>query len=410
MKGKMPKANYVIDESEMISPSVFFIWVIIIDTILVITGLILLSQTVWVINVGKYMLTLLAIYHLISIGKQDADKVGVKLFMGRRLYRLEPGIVFVPRLICKQVTAARRQILVLAGTAKSAEEKAILESEIKEAEKRNVEVIRMPEPQRITFAEGQDDKNTDELDRRITSDPIVILIFVVEDMWPFWVKMGNVYNAAYILIETAITVLQEKCAKLTAAKALEKINRLNEGITERIEELIGERETKNKDGTRDMCPWWGIDLVSARVKSMGFPRRVNEAIANKRQTIIGSQGQKLKLINEGTGTAEARKKWLNAEADGLKRQGEIAESEGGKVAYQAQIMREALERSNYTIFSGPAAESLINMQDIAKGLAVARQEGKNITDKKTDVSSTDKKKNPKTSGKPKEEKKGGEEN
>ena len=132
--------------------------------------------------------------------------------------------------------------------------------------------------------------------------------------------------------------------------------------------------------------------------------------ANKRQTIIGSQGQKLKLINEGTGTAEARKKWLNAEADGLKRQGEIAESEGGKVAYQAQIMREALERSNYTIFSGPAAESLINMQDIAKGLAVARQEGKNITDKKTDVSSTDKKKNPKTSGKPKEEKKGGEEN
>lgn len=181
--------------------------------------------------------------------------------------------------------------------------------------KEDIEVVPegMVPPVRITFARDQSSStNQDPLAERITAEVSSFVRFRIKtkEFWSFFVRINTLEETRRQLNDMAVSMLQERLATLTAAEAL----RQQETVSDELDDLI---RTKTVN--------WGIELIDARIKLYGFSHDLNSAIAGmamsaaqKRSTILVSEGEQTRLTNEGVGRANAIEKELQARSQGLK--------------------------------------------------------------------------------------------
>lgn len=304
-------------------------------------------------------------YSIASIQKIPPTEKGSKYFLDKYLHTVSSGPTFVPQWLCSIRTATIKLIVIRIGKPdpKRDDNGKIIE-ETKEEYPEDAVVLHYAEPWRVTFAdhetaewgtltkaEQERFKTNDPLNRRLTTDPYMVIIGRVNNHRRFLETTATVEEAAFNIDRVARPALQEFCAKHTAAYTLQYARQAAEAIWDALEELVGDpnprndavRAKWNTDPTGEtkrvwLARTWGFDLIEVRLESLGLPRRINQEIANVRQaeyakekTIINADAEKEKRDREGQGVAAAKRHTGLAEAAVMAAKREVIIKDGGEL-------------------------------------------------------------------------------
>ncbi len=190
-----------------------------------------------------------------------------------------------------------------------------------------VSLVKLTPEERASYA-------TDPLAKRMTTDPHVFFIMKVHNFKQLIEEVGGFQEAVERIRDVCISVLSEYAGKTFVAKALTEIGELNRRLKERVEELIGDPEGKERLIQKGLTPnpSWGIDVTDLIVKNLGVHHDTNKAMIKRtvdiagadgdaRATIRRSEGRRTELINEGQGAASAKTAMNTAEADEISKKG-----------------------------------------------------------------------------------------
>lgn len=325
-------------------------------------------------------ISLMLVYTFASIKSVSPDKLATILFLGDPVIQVGSGPKFVPFLIASIRIDTQNYIQIVFGTP--IESKEGLTQPIKDTDTGG-DTYEVREPLRITASGYQSayygekpasmkeedwKKELKELERidsidplgqKLTVDPLLIARFKIINHPLFIKNIGSVKNVNRQVIDTSETGLQAFAGRRTLAHIQRTLDVANDHLTERIEWLIGEPDAKTPTGKSDADRkgWWGIDLESVQIKSLGLPKRVNKAIADaaqavsrKDETVRNAEAEKQKRILEGQGAAKAQELLLKSRAVGLSKIAEVIGEEPGKIAAQLEAMQTALSQGENKLF------------------------------------------------------------
>ncbi len=301
--------------------------------------LILISVlVVWILKWNFFVVSvgLMILHFVASFRTLHAQNIGGVLFFGAFVKEVEPGIIIVPIFSCRLVSETglviQRQFpdepenIDKTGNDVPAEGKVF--------------------PVRVTHAEKKSD---DPLDRRITSETTFIVRFKIKkgDFKDFYTNIGSIEEVIKQMRDTGESQLKIEFSSQTVAEALKNQSETNNNLKNKIESLV---------------EYWGIHVEDVHIIEIGLNHAINKAIAGvpeaeykKKSTITDAEAQKEKQILEGRGKAEAEKLLLQAKAVGYKK---IAKELGiteGALILQMETMKEAMEKSQYSIIPGSDA-------------------------------------------------------
>ena len=299
------------------------------------------------------ILMLLLSHAVLSIKIVGDKEQAVKVFLGKPIQDVSSGPVFVPFLLCKLQRYTRNLIYLEIGLPQKAgesQEIPIPTPPLPDEE----DILRLrasSQPLRINFGsyEAMREQLTpdeqriftkeDHLNRRMTADPLIVVLFRIVSPGQFTTAMGGLTNALGAIEEAVMGALQEYCGKITPAYFTHNLSKVNKALRENIEVLVGDPDAKERwDKLKEQLPpdqindrqnekphmQWGVDLKMALVKSPGIPKAVNVAIAaaraagfNKEAIITTAEAEKEKRILEGEGKGSAIKAEKEGEAAGI---------------------------------------------------------------------------------------------
>ena len=113
---------------------------------------------------------------------------------------------------------------------------------------------------------------------------------------------------------------------------------------------------------------WGVEVIQVEIVEIGLNHDVNKSMSDvvkaefdKRSTITTAEARKKQLILEGEGTANARKRFLTAEASGrqafleaeaigFEKLAEVAGKDNGKFVQAMRVLEEGFAKGNSTFF------------------------------------------------------------
>jgi len=195
----------------------------------------------------------------------------------------------------------------------------------------------------------------------LTADAIVYMR--ITDMEKASYKVSNVKNA---VLNLCLTHLREEIGRLTLEESFSKRGTLNQALVKRL---------------NDICQDWGVHITRVEIQHLQPSHDILRAMEmqmsaerKKRATILQSEGERTKLINEAEGRAgamlvdaEARKRSiiLDSEAE-AKRQS--LEAEGIQLAIRK--IAEAIATSNGGNKGGQVGEKA--MKDALQLLSLVR--------------------------------------
>ena len=298
------------------------------------------------------ILMLLLSHAVLSIKIVGEKEQAVKIFLGKPIQDVSSGPVFVPLLLCKLQSYTRNLIYLEIGLPQkpgSSQEVPIQTTPLPEEDMLRVrassqslrinfgsyEAMR----EQLTPAEQKIFIKEDHLNRRMTADPLIVVLFRIVSPGQFTTAMGGFTNALGAIEEAVMGALQEYCGKITPAYFTHNLNKVNKSLRESIEVLVGDpdakerwnqlikqlspEEIKDRQGEKPHMPW-GVDLKMALVKSPGIPKDVNVAIAaaraagfQKEATITAAEAEKERRILEGEGKGLAIKAEKEGDAAGI---------------------------------------------------------------------------------------------
>ena len=176
-------------------------------------------------------------------------------------------------------------------------------------------------------------KTDDPLTAQLTIDPTIIISIKIKEgqVSDFIKSVRDFQNLLILLRRTTEGLLQEVLEKTAAIDARLCTNKLSDDLHDRVVALIN----KGPDP-------WGVEVVVCKISSWGFPRRVNEALADLAQSIAlaaKAEHDKHATIFAGQATAEVAKLAGLAEQEIAAKKAETASSPEGAlmVAIEAAV-------------------------------------------------------------------------
>jgi len=324
-------------------------------------------------------LVVIIAYTSLSLKSIPADKLATILFFGDPAKQVSSGLKFVPYLIADVQIDTRNYIQLVFGTPTESKEGET--TSLKEATGTDLYEVREPlritasgwkgayygeKPKGMTKAKWEklvnEYRKVDEyaaLGQTITIDPLLIARFRIESHPMFIKNIGSVRKVNRQIIDTSEAGLQAFVGRRTISYIQRSLDEANGHLTKRVEWLIGEPDAPPPgDKTEeDRGGWWGIDLQSVQVKSLGLPRRVNEAIADavravseKERDFQRAEAEKRLKIREGEGVAKAQELLLAAKAKGYKKVAEALKADEAKLIAQLEAMQTALSTGDNKLF------------------------------------------------------------
>jgi len=282
---------------------------------------------------------------IVSVGKLNNYEVGFVSFLGRPLYRLVPGPYYA-LIFFMEVWKER-------GTIFQDELPANPEKIF-----RQDDVLPVPEgmfpPIRVKF--GPPDPNDsiakdNPYNKEMTVEVVPVISWQIEDAIKFRARIGSVEQMRKILEDKAISLFNAEFAHITPAKASRK-----------LEETSDKLKLKLQSEVTDL----GVTIHDAFIKPFIYSHELNKsvvAVSTSEQkalkTKIDSAAEKQKRIDEGSGTAEARRLLLEAEAVGTKQLAELAKTSEGQIVLWMETLRTAMEKSQFSIIPGSEAYSTL---------------------------------------------------
>lgn len=327
---------------------VFFLWLF--------AGLLLSYQGDVAVGLNSGYLTWIvaAWYFILGIRVINPSKIAGVLVLGKPTIVVSGGLVLVLPGIFKLVDFPRGTIEM----ELPAEPQDIFRNE----DTQEVPKGKRP-PNRITFANADFSKDdvdkNDPLNHRVTIEVSTFTRWRIRDFWDFYIRIGSTDEAKRQLEDMSTAMQQERLAKLTLSKTLATLDVINKDLDDHIR-----TRTSN----------WGVEMIDASIKLLGFSRSLNTAIqsvsvskASKQSTILDAEAEERKLTLHGQGTANAVKAELDARTDGMKKMSDDLKVDGKDIV-GAETARRIGESPSTKIVLGTQGLSEL----IGAGATIAR--------------------------------------
>ena len=175
--------------------------------------------------------------------------------------------------------------------------------------------------------------------------------------------------------DTVEGAIKKEFAQRTPAETLADLSKIDEVL---------------KKAVKDLTESWGIEVINVQIIDIDLGKTVNEALRNvtaarlaKQKTITDSEAERTKITNVGIGTADAKKRLLEAEATGRRlsleaeaigttKLAEIAKTSEGQIVLWLEAIRAGFEKANHTIIPGgdffSAVANISTLMDKTKGV------------------------------------------
>ena len=377
------------DWSKWVYFGLYILWLLIIAIVVTIFDVALWGHTFVFhghnLNEGFLLLIVHLIYIGSSIRQVPPGKIAALIFLGKPIWNFTSGMIIAPPIVSWIVFASRNIIQVEIGTPITNEAGQVIEVQAPE----NVDVYVSNEPLRVTFADWQtadysgfditDPNNPngpplhvrdpftkesqDPLHRaRMTADPHVTCQWQIDDLCTVLEEVGtndiglnpsdyeslmrkSPTDQANFLIDRHLrSALQRTTSRFTPAQVLFRLPHTSEELTNDVEWLVGEPGAKPPPGSTPAAilrrrPYWGINIRTVEVPTLGLPKRVNIAMANNakqgpynERRVSRSQAMEVERRNLGRGDADAL---------GMKREADVAGvlKLGKKLSSRSEIVR-----------------------------------------------------------------------
>lgn len=360
-----------------------WIWVMVTYAIFACIGLVLIDKEIsidetkqW--NWGWTILSIEFLHFGLSLIRTVGPKsLGAVLLFGRPLYQVKSGWVYVPFLVCQLVKENKNVITIQFPAEPEKVDKSGLDD--RPVPPGFVKPIRVTTASRDMISEeykiriSKDPKFLNHpLNEMMTLEPSALVRFQIrsDDFISFLTNIGSIKKAISTMRDTVDSVLNIEFPKRTPALIIMDKAEINKEMKTMIEVLVG--EIPDPEDTESFNPEesWGLNIINARLVDLDLSKTINKSLRD----IIDSQLQKTATITQeegkkkgrelqgegemkyktdvGTGDASARLALLEAEAKGLRKISEVAETEEGKLAVVAKVVESGLEKSQYSIIPG----------------------------------------------------------
>lgn len=332
------------------------------------------------IKIGGLLFVGIAVYALTSLRIVSSNEIAAIRLLGKAVGEAHAGLSFIPPVLCQLAIYSREtQVIEIGSPLEDDDGNAV------EASQKREGVIVDNQPLRITMKGNP--KAEDELDRPLTVDPRIQLQFVIRDVIVFDQQKRSIPRAANELVDVVKSSLQKLFGNKSPRMVLEEISSgtITMGIQNELEWLIGEPQAEPPVGEteKNRKQYWGIDVRSVGVTTLGLPRTVNIALRDARKGEIEAGKEKIKRTKEGEGDAAARVALLEAEATGLAKKADVAKTKEGQFVLKLEATQQMLKNTEKVIIT-PSDGLMNSVMSMFQGLKATGKEPSKTQKKKED--------------------------
>lgn len=330
-------------------------WIVVLYSVLLIFISLSVSVSVNIgafpINLGMVLFTATVLYTLLGFRTVSSNKIGVVRLFGEAVKEVGSGLTFVLPLLCElQPYEKKTQVLEIGSAIEDDKGDPIIVPP-----KEGVVIDEVP----FRISLQGDPKSEDVLERPLTIDPRMQIQWAIRSTITFDEQKRNIPLANNELVEVAKSSLQKILGSKTPKKALADIDAINKEVQKQLEWLVGEPGVPLPKGVneKERPPWWGIDILSVGITTIGLPRRVNQGFADARQRETLAEATRTEKVKAGQGDAAARELFLEAEATGRRSLAKVAKTPEGMRVLELETARTALQGVEKVIIT-PAQDLL----------------------------------------------------
>jgi|SRR3989344_4022613 len=317
-------------------------------------------------NLVRITFYLEIVYVLLSLKSVGPTELGALLLFGKPLIEVGSGLILVPFGFFSLVTETA---LTMQDQFPGDPEK-VQKTSSDELEPGKVFPIR------ATHAAAKQ-KSDDAIDIRMTTEVSVISREKIMRGYfiTFLITIGSTKEMRRQIRDTVEGAIKKEFAQRTPAETLADLSKIDEVL---------------KKAVKDLTESWGIEVINVQIIDIDLGKTVNEALRNvtaarlaKQKTITDSEAERTKITNVGIGTADAKKRLLEAEATGRRlsleaeaigttKLAEIAKTSEGQIVLWLEAIRAGFEKANHTIIPGgdffSAVANISTLMDKTKGV------------------------------------------
>ncbi|MBU6430812.1 MAG: hypothetical protein KGJ58_00810 [Patescibacteria group bacterium] len=370
-----------------------WIWVMVTYAIFACVALVLMEKEVsideknkW--NLGWAILSIEFFHFGLSFRTVGPKSLGAVLLFGRPLHQVKSGLVYVPFIVCQ---LAKETKLVI---------KEQFPAEPEFVDKSGLDNRPVPtgylKPIRVTTASRDMISDEDKvrikefkdhpLNEIMTLEPSVVVRFQIrgDDFISFLTNIGSIEHAVSQMRDTVDSVLNIEFPKRTPALIIIDKEEINRKLREKIEILVGEIPDPEDPDSFNQEESWGINVINVQLADVDLSKTINQSLRDvadsklryevgvkeaekkKKSRELEGEGEKKFETDKGTGVANARLSFLEAEAEGLEKIAGVAKTTEGKVAIISKTQEEALKNAKYSIIPEGLGSLISSVQEILK--------------------------------------------
>ncbi len=328
------------------------------------------------LETGGVLILLIQVFHALnSVKNVNLNQQAILLLFGAFVKYVEPGLIYVPWGFCRLLRATTETI----EKDVPADSRFIDHSDVTDQTTGGTGVIRKGyfPPIRVTFAPAKAAETIEVGGERITipaDDPYgkrntaeveFSYGFEIYDYARVVKRFGTddpIGKAKNQLDDVGIGVVNDELSRMTTARAMMS----QSAVANKI------RDTQSTESAD-----WGVQILFVRLKPFGFSHKLNTAVrqaaesfALKQAVVVASEGERERLTNVGTGTAEAERLLLEARAKGEAALAKVAETPGGKYAMAVREIGQAVTAARAVVVPG---DNLLGA--VASAAALVKQVG-----------------------------------
>lgn len=296
------------------------------------------------LNWGWFLFFAQLFYTIISFRQLGPTEIGAKLLFGKPIEEVGPGLVFVPYGI---FSLARETALIIQEQYPDEPENVWKGDQEKISGQFGPSGKPMVPPIRITHKGGsKEESEADPLNKRMTTEVSFIVRYKIKKghFITFLKTIGNVNEARRQIKDTVVSTARKELARKTPAETLKDWKEVDVILKSDVETLVRS---------------WGVAIEDTYMEEVDLGKTVNtslrdvpDSVLQKEVTQTRADAEKYKRVQEGMGTAEAARVFLEAKAIGYKKIASELGLEEGSFVIAAETAREALEKSKFSLIAG----------------------------------------------------------
>jgi len=324
-------------------------------TILTITDIVLalIGIQIWIFNVGVVLLSIGIAHIILSLGKVNFNEIAYMFFWGRPIKPLKQG----PYIAMLGLFQVEKELRTYYQDELPGEPEQIYTGDGQTPKG-------MFLPIRIKFGQPDPALVDDPYNQPMVVEVTPVVQWYVVDRYKFGSTIGDVPKCKKSLADKAIEVLNDRCAKISPAKALLELDDISNKYQEKL---------------RTETAAWGIEIQNAFVKPFNFSHKLNIAVIgvatatqDAKKTIIDAEASKTAGVKNGEMKSQVEGLILAVQRLNIDELGKLCKgNEGAQFALWLQTLQKTYENANYSLIPGSELFTAVGgLQEMLKKLNI----------------------------------------